>query len=261
MRKNYLLILLITACCLCYHTMLAQIDSASIRMPQLVAMQNNQNLLSKALDGAVYLVRQEYVLETPSGKQQGRGIMNYFGKSYRIGLLVERDLWMPSSIRTPWKEDPNYQENKSEYEAVCSLTKVKKINGKDDYRSFDIKNLNLEQALTSFKPGIAGLQTNDSLPPYGKLQIYYVDSDQSPDEAEIKSTTVQLKQIIWNPEGIAEIEKVTFKDRTILGGALFIESVSLGKIDIELVAIYADQKGDWILQAVAPLIEQNHPNN
>lgn len=261
MRKVVERILVVFILCLFTNATHAQIDSASIRIPQLMALQHNQNLVSKAIDGAVYLVRQEYLLESPSGERLGRGILNYFGKSYRIGILVDRDLWMPGSTRMPWEEDPNFIENEEEYKPVCTFTKVKKINADTDYRVFELKETDLKGALTSFKPGIAGLQTSDSLPQHGKLLVYYVEADESPDDSMIKSTTINMNQIKWNAEGIAEVNDLQFKDRWILGGALFTEKVSLGKIDIELVAIYADKGDNWILQAVAPLMDNHIPSN
>ncbi len=243
------------------HQAHAQVDSTSIRIPQLMALQYNQNLLNQAIDGAVYLVRQEYLVESPSGERMGRGILNYFGKAYGIGVLVNRDLWMPSSTRTPWKEDVNFKEVEEKYKPVCSLTKVKKINSSAEYRVFEIKELKLDGALTRFQPGIAGLNASDSLPPSGKLLVYYVEAGESPDEANIKSTTIDLKQVDWNAQGTADIKDVQFKDREVLGGALFTEKISLGKIEIELVAIYAREEDHWLLQAVSPLMASQVSGN
>lgn len=261
MKKIVKLVLVVFILCLFKIEGIAQIDSTSIRIPQLVALQNNQNLVNKAIDGAIYLVRQEYLLESATGEKLGRGILDYFGKSYRIGVLVNRDLWIPSSIRSPWKEDPNFKEYEAEHKPACSLTKVKKINSDKDYRVFEIKQLNLEASLTSFKPGIAGLNASDSLPQNGKLLVYYVEADSSPDEAEIKSTNISLNQISWDNEGMAEVKDIEFKDRSVLGGALFVEKVSLGKIDIELVAVYTDVEDNWVLQAVNPIKANLIPSN
>ncbi|MDF9798775.1 hypothetical protein OKW21_004038 [Catalinimonas alkaloidigena] len=261
MRKAVEFILVFYTLCFFKVEVHAQIDSTSIRIPQLVALQNNQNLVNKAIDGAIYLVRQEYMLESSSGERLGRGILDYFGKTYRIGVLVNRDLWLPSSIREPWRTDPNFKEYEADFEPFCSLTKVKAINSDNDYRVFEIKKLNLESPLTSFKPGVAGLNASDSLPQNGKLLVYYVEEDNSPDESVIKSTNINLNQISWDNEGMAEVKDIQFKDRMILGGALFVEKVSLGKIDIELVAVYTDVEENWVLQAVHPIITNHIPSN
>lgn len=257
MKSNFLI------CCfvifgsgLCH----AQIDSTSIRIPQLVALQNNQNLLSKAIDGAVYLVRQEYLLESASGERMGRGILNYFGKEYTIGVLVERDLWIPSFVRRPWQNDPNFEEYKDEYEPVCSYTKIKPIDREEEYRVFEVKEMNLSNSLTSFQPGLNGLSVSDSMPQKLRLLLYYVENGASPDESEIKSTTINLNTVEWNPQGMAEIDDIKFKDRQVLGGAVFTEKVSLGRIDIELVALYALEKDNWILQSVSPILLKTQTN-
>jgi hypothetical protein len=238
----------------------AQIDSTSIRIPQLVALQNNQNLVTKAIDGAVYLVRQEYLLESASGERMGRGILNYFGKEYTIGVLVDRDLWIPTYVRKPWQSDPNFAEYKDEYEPLCSYTKIKPINSEEEYRVFEVKEMNMSNCLTSFQPGFRGLTMSDSLPSTLKLLLYYVEAGASPDESEIKSTTINLNSVKWNEQGMAEIDDVKFKDRQVLGGAVFTEKVSLGRIDIELVALYAQEKDNWILQSVSPILLKSQTN-
>ncbi|WPP49135.1 hypothetical protein [Catalinimonas niigatensis] len=238
----------------------AQIDSASIRIPQLMALQDNQNLVSKAIDGAVYLVRQEYLLESASGERLGRGILSYFGKEYSIGVLVDRDLWIPSYVREPWVNDPNFEEYENEYEPICSYTKIKQINSEKDYRAFEIKDINLSNALTSFQPGVRGLNATDSLPQKVKLQLYYVEANETPDESQIKSTTIHLNALKWDKQGKAEIDDLRFKDRMVLGGAVFTEKVSLGRIDIELVALYTQEKDNWILQSVSPILLKNNTN-
>ena len=241
----------------------AQIDSSSIRIPQLLALKNNQDLILQATEGAVYLIHQEYQLQSPSGELVGRGIYDHFGEIYRIGVLVDRDLWMPASVASPWQDDPNYKEYQASHQPVNSLTKVKQINTAGNFRPFNSKNVlfNTQGTLTSFKPGKIGLNPIDSLPNDGKLVIYFVESDESPNEAEVQSSTINLHQLKWNDNGVAKIENVRFKDRTILGGAMFTEVVRLGTIEVKLVAIYTDQDGLWTLQALAPLIAPYHSSN
>lgn len=260
-RQQAFTILSVAFTLLCFSAR-AQIDSVSVKIPQLTALQNNQNLVSKAIDGAVYLIRQEYLLESPSGERLGRGILNYFGKTYRIGVLVNRDLWMPSSIMQPWVHDPNFKEFEKEYKPVCSYTRIKKINSEEEYRVFELKEYNVQNLLTSFKPGFPGLNATDSLPDKVKLQLYYVEADGNPDDANsIKSTIVNLNAVQWNEEGKAEVNDLLFKDRVILGGAVFIERVSLGRIDIELVALYTEEEENWVLQTVSPAILQKAQSN
>ena len=230
-----------------------QIDSTSLRIPQLTALQNNQNLVSKAIEGAVYMVRQEYLLESPSGEQIGRGILKYFGKMYRVGILANSHLWIPTSIIKPWKDDPNFIEHKENYRPVCSHTKIKRINIDKEYRGFMLEKMDSSYSITSFNPGLTGLQISDTLPLSGNLILYYLDADESPDDSTIKSTSIRLKQIQWDEKGIAEVDDIIYKDRIVLGGVMFLEKISLGRIDIELIAIYTDIDKNWVLQAVHPI--------
>ncbi|MEM9673035.1 MAG: hypothetical protein ACFB15_10760 [Cyclobacteriaceae bacterium] len=255
--------LLVYLLCLTASAAYAQIDSSSIRIPQLLALKNNQDLILQATEGAVYLVHQEYQLQSPSGELVGRGIFDHFGDIYRIGILVDRDLWMPATVASPWQIDPNFREYEASHKPVNSITKVKQINTADEFRPFNSKNLlfNTQGSLTSFKPGKIGLNLSDSLPIEGKLVVYFIESDENPNEAEVKSSTITLNRLEWKDNGVAEIENVRFKDRTILGGAMFTEVVRLGAIEVKLVAVYTDQQGAWTLQALNPLVAPYHSSN
>lgn len=264
MKETRVSVILFYALFFLYKPCSAQIDSASVMIPQLMALQNNHNLISKAIDGAVYLVRQEYVLETPDGKPMTRGILNYFGKSYSIGVLVKRDLWIPSSLRKPWNNDSNFKEYEKQYKPVCSQTRIKKIDAEEEYRVFELKDSDLktQNLLISFRPGIEGLNVSDSLPERVKLLLYYVENDQSPDNGKnIKSTIMNLHALKWDESGKAEINDIKFKDRMILGGAVFTEKVRLGRIDVELIALYTEDEGNWVLQTVSPVVLQKVQNN
>lgn len=235
-----------------------QIDSTSVRVPQLMAIQNNQNMVNKAIEGAVYLVRQEYLLETPKGEKLGRGILDHFGKSYRIGILAQSHLWIPTSIRKPWEDDPHFAERKEANKPVCSHTKIKKINVKEEYRGFKVDYMDTSFTLTSFDPGLTGLSLSDTLPTSGNLILYYLETGESPDNSAIKSTNIRLKQIEWDKKGIAEVEDIQYKGRIIIGGVMFTEKISLGRIDIELVGLYTDVNKNWVLQAVHPLLPNSN---
>jgi len=241
----------------------AQIDSASIRIPQLLAIKNNQDLVIQATEGAVYLVCQEYQLKSPTDDLIGRGLFSNFGEIYRVGILVNRDLWIPASVTAPWQKDPNFEEYEASHEPINSITKIKQIKTENDYRPFNTENtlFKTQGLLTSFKPGKIGITLSDSLPTNGKLILYYIEADSNPNETEVKSSTITLQQLEWDDNGVAEVETVRFKDRTILGGAMFTEIVQLGVIEVKLVAIYTDQGDSWTLQALAPLVETYHSSN
>lgn len=231
-----------------------QVDSSSIRMPQLMIHNANRSLIEQAVEGAVYLVRQEYQLKSPSGESIGRGASEYFGKTYRIGVLVDRQLWMPTNIRKPWTHDPNFAEYRQTHEPFCSVLKIKAINQDVDYRSFKIFEIDTSQSITFFSPGFIGIPIAGDLPEQGNMLIYYVEGENSPDESPVKSSFIRLNQLVWDESGTAEIQDIQFKDRLILGGAFFSEEVHLGKIEVKLVALYIETGDHWVLQAPPPLL-------
>lgn len=226
-----------------------QVDSSSIRLPQLVMHNANKSLIEQAVEGAVYLVRQEYQLKSSSGESFGRGASEYFGKAYRIGILVDRQLWIPTNIRKPWAHDPNFAEYSQTHEPFCSVLKIKPINQDVDYRSFKIFEIDTSQSITFFSPGFIGIPIANDLPEQGNMLIYYIERENSPDESPVKSSFIRLNKLVWDESGTAEIQEIQFKDRLILGGAFFSEEVHLGKIEVKLVALYIETGDHWVLQA------------
>lgn len=231
-----------------------QVDSSSIRLPKLVMHNANKSLIEQAVEGAVYLVRQEYQLKSPAGESFGRGIADYFGKAYGIGILVNRQLWMPTNIRKPWTQDPNFAEYSRTHEPFCSVLKIKPINQNIDYRSFKSVEIDTSQSVTYFSPGTNGIPIAQDLPVEGNLLIYYVERDNNPDDDPIKSSFIRLTKLVWDESGTAEMQEIQFKDRLILGGALFSEEVHVGRIEVKLVALYIDTGDHWVLQAPPALL-------
>ncbi len=255
MRTYYQYQLIVLALGMAYSAN-GQIDGSSIRLPQLMMHQADKSLMEQAIEEAVYLVRQEYQLKSPDGKIINRGDSAYFGKAYRIGILADRQLWIPASLRKPWADDPNFAAYRGTHAPFCVALKIKPLNQPVAYRTFTALTLDTSQAITYFSPGNNGLAMADTLPAQGSLLVYYVERADSPEESPVKSSLIPLDALVWDAAGTAEIQDIQFNNRHILGGALFSEEIQIGTIEIKLVALYIEMDDHWVLKAPSPLTTQ-----
>jgi len=75
-------------------------------------LSGNQEIVQNCIDSVVYLIRQDYVLQSSKNPAlvYGRGENKYFGRIYNIAVLADGKLWCDNRVLTPWEGDPNYQE-------------------------------------------------------------------------------------------------------------------------------------------------------
>lgn len=75
-------------------------------------LSGNQEIIQKAIDSAIVIVRQDYVLQSTNNPALtfGRGDNPFFGRKYAIAVLSENHLLFDISLKTPWFDDPNYTE-------------------------------------------------------------------------------------------------------------------------------------------------------
>ena len=72
---------------------------------------DNQLLIRKSLDSALFIIRQDYVLRDTSNRhptEYGREKNEYFGRTYTFAVLSDYKLWCDAKIQTPWLYDSNY---------------------------------------------------------------------------------------------------------------------------------------------------------
>lgn len=256
-RRFHLTVLALGLACAAY----GQVDSLSLRLPKLMMHQANKSLVEQAVEGAVYLVRQEYQWKPAAGKKATRNASDYFGKAYHIGILAGRQLWIPTSLRKPWGDDPHVAAYRQTHEPLCTALKIKPVNQPEDYRAFAALTLDTTRSITHFSPGENGLAIADTLPGEGSLLIYYLEGNDNPEEAAIKSSFIPLDALVWDASGTAQIQDIQFSNRHMLGGALFSQEVQVGIIEIKLVALYIEIDKHWVLQAPFPLTTEKTKAN
>jgi len=103
----------------------AQIFNFSLRT-------NNQQLIDKALDGALVRINQSYELcDTVKNEHFGREGKDYFSIVPFIGIKTERGIVASSALQTPWKYDKDYEDYENQYKPIVRDSKMSLLNSSD----------------------------------------------------------------------------------------------------------------------------------
>lgn len=109
-------------------------------------MFGDQELIRKALDSSLYIIRQEYILVSNSGIEYSQVNKDYYGMGYAAGFLDENGaIYTDQRILSPWKSDPAYRryENVDSLTPKISVTYIRPLYGKNftEFRYDSIQQL------------------------------------------------------------------------------------------------------------------------
>ena len=227
---------------------------------------DNQFLIGKSLDSALFIIRQDYVLRDTSHinpTDYGREKNEYFGRMYTFAVLSDHKLWCDAKIRTPWLSDSNYlQLGKADtIRPVLSKIAIRPFN----QRQFNEFLIDRKTSLTHYdslldkltigyltikdlEKGVPISQaTTDST---GWLVIAYSAQD------IVKNDTNEIKLLIYRTQpGFKPNEpevkiKAPSVDKNILGGFYFIVKYSTGKIELELSGVLHQVEKSWVISSM-----------
>jgi hypothetical protein len=239
MKFRYIIIFLSLSCCISVYSQDKQPD---------FSMFLNENIEFTALKPFFYLIRQEYVLSDETGKAKTRGGNDFYGKAYTIGVLDEDSkLWFPTYVRFPWKIDDTFDKKIiTSFRPECSFFGRKNYS-EQDYFKTKIQAIDERNLLTFLLSGKIGITLEKSQQNNGTLVVFY-SSVASPDDFKLISYSLMfLDDIIWNSDGIADIEELHLGNNKIIGGALFSRNLSPGFINWKLSGFYLPVKDKWVL--------------
>lgn len=213
----------------------------------------HENLEYAALKSFFYIIRQEYVVINHNQTVETRVGNDYYGKFYTIGVLGENtNLWFPAYIRYPWDMDFTFdKKNSAYYKTECSITKFKN-NTDTEYFSTKPQWQDKDVFLLSLKIGEkGGIALDESRSKEGTL-IVYSSSTSSPDAfGDLAYTIINLDEIKWDSEGIAEIDPLEFGNERIVGGALFTRYITPGIVRWKLSGMYIIIDDEWALKSIS----------
>ena len=230
----------------------------------------DQSLIKNALEGSIYILRQEYVLKSTNAsntKEYGKGSNAYFGKIYGFGVLSNKRLWTDSKIKTPWLYDKNFTESEKSdtLKPVISKLSIKNPGGKvfimksftykDSVKSKDTskhkitfnKNIFFYELKDTIKTVRTEKSCRDTL---GWLVIATSKEDLSKNDSVPFNIGVYRVNLHFNDStNEALISKMPVTDN-IIGGAFFTTSVTPGRIDLMFAGIVTKKLLNWYVEAL-----------
>lgn len=235
-------------------------------------MSGNQEMIFNAIDSALVIFKQEYVLQSVNDKTQrfGSDGKSYFGKSYTLGVISGNKIWFSRTVLTPWVNDSSFTKYQisDTLKPVLSKSYVRFVyQSKYTEIAFDSSlfidtndSLNAENMYASFqlKNNLPGLKMDSIISKEGWLVVAY--SDKSIEEND----TCAINWLIYRQKPDFQSSKTIGKVKTpelngkIIGG-IFIESrFQVGCIDFYLGGILYKNLLNWV---VASTTVKSKPSN
>lgn len=227
---------------------------------------SEQEFIYKAVDSALFIIRQDYVLRDTSSKnptEYGYLDKEYYGRIYTFGVLADNKLWCDSKVRTPWLYDTNYHllGKVDSIRPVLSKIAIRSII-KEQFQEFipdrktppSIKDSTFDQlCITTIttKDLAKGVplshETQDST---GWIVIAYTDQDiLENDSAEIKLMIYRPKPGFKQGKQVVEI-KAPPVDKNILGGFYLTVRYTVGKIELIFSGVLHQENNTWMLSSI-----------
>ncbi|MGK7397174.1 MAG: hypothetical protein ACNS62_21535 [Candidatus Cyclobacteriaceae bacterium M3_2C_046] len=231
---------------------LAQTGKGPVKIPEFSISRNSQRIFEEALKDVVFCMRQEYVIKNRKGEKFGHLGNEYFGKSLTIGVLVDADIWFPTYLRKPWRDDPNFMEFKNSHQAECSNLFIKTVRG-DLERELTRLDIDTSYALSYIKQGKGGLKIwQGQEKNVGYLMLFHIPNNDNNKFPAIDMTMHQLDQVDWDLDGTAPVKNFTYIGKESIGGLYLVEEISTGKIELKIAGMYIKSGDEWILNALPP---------
>ena len=232
---------------------------------QINFLTGEQTFIKKATTDVLYIVRQDYILRDTTSvnpNEYGLGGHDYFGRVYRLAVLSENKLWCENSIKTPWKFDSNFEEykNNGAIRPVLGKIAVRKIN-ESHYSYIDISGIqttNYDTLLSKLSVSIFGF--SDNLPGIenikekkdGNTWIVLASTKediQTNDSCAIKLTIYKFPVRFSEDKLDAPVKNPTIT-KNLLGGILFNEQITTGKIELLFTGVLNQRQTNWYISTL-----------
>lgn len=216
----------------------------------------DDQLIKTALDSTLFIIRQDYVLQSTNPenpKEFGKGGNPYFGRIYSVAISAGNRLWADGRLKTPWLYDENYKgyENADSLKPVLTNTYIRRVSEKnfrkasvilDDSLKSDIFYYLLKQDLR----GVTYLQgSKDSA---GWAVIVYTREDISlNDSCDLYIFSFRPRPQFRN-NNVATIKMI--QKENILGGGYFTAGISVGSIRFSLAGMLFRKAQAWMVSVL-----------
>lgn len=227
---------------------------------------DNQLLIGKSLDSALFIIRQDYVLRDTSSKNPtDYGYLNkeYYGRIYTFAVMADNKLWCDSKVRTPWLYDTNYQQLgpvdsirpvlskiafrplfKEQFQELIPDRKIPPPSNDSMLHQLCITTITAKDLAEGVS---VSRETPDST---GWIVIAYTNQD------ILENDTTEIKLLIYRPKpgfkpNKQEVEiKAPPVSKNILGGFYFTVRYSVGIIELIFSGVLHQENNSWIISSI-----------
>jgi hypothetical protein len=206
--------------------------------------------VKNAVAGGLFIVQQQYIAVDSAGKEYGFNNQDNFGTVYSVGLRVKEGIVLPTTFNTPGLFDANFEPYRAGYTTRTSGIQYRHV----DSVKFDALKVTDLQAEV---PRINQPATVEYFPlkqykdiKEGKLVIVFSEDVAKVETESVKTFIVQVEELEWDVKGLSQPKNLLLGNRSVIGGVLFHEEVSFGKVLYQPVAFFENINGAWVLQAI-----------
>lgn len=190
-----------------------------------------RQLVINSIKNSLYIVKQDYILESRNGEKKTQSGKTYFGRNYHIAMAANNKLWTTTSLLSPWVEDPSYNVSNQEYKPVRTNMGIRRLDIDRSMREVSMLSRVYDNQYLGFyeynQPIPYAATTTEVTKSEGRLLMFYVENGQDPETAEIKSLLYNIDPD-WDTKGKIRNPIPSFKDKTFLGGVYLVEDRTFG---------------------------------
>ncbi len=216
----------------------------------LNVFKDRNQTVKNAVAPGLYIIQQQYIALDSAGKEYGFNNQDNFGAVYSVGIRIKEGIILPSSFKYPGNFDPNFEPYKTTHTTRTSGIKARNV---DSVKYDALKVADLQADI----PRINLAAANDYFPikhykdvKEAKLALIYTDDITKLEQEPAKINILQVDDLNWDDKGIAQPKNLVIGNKTALGGVLFHEEVSFGKVVYQPVAFYENVNGSWVFTAI-----------
>ncbi|MBR4535176.1 MAG: hypothetical protein IKO62_00785 [Bacteroidales bacterium] len=226
---------------------------------QLDLTSEGQKMVKNALEEAVVMVRQNYVLANTQQEEFGRSGREYFGRAYGVALFTDCGLAMPTVTAEPWRTDNAYDKYRGskEYTPKISMTEIRYA-GKSQYEKVSYEALEYVYSKDSAVVYTKGLQQVSSVHAEALAEgeasgwLVLLCSNGNLEADETSTLTMDAHKFAFSFDKrnlLCPIEQTpSMKVKNIVGGAFFVPVYSMGQITFKYAGIMVKKGEDWYLR-------------
>lgn len=214
----------------------------------------DKRLISAAVDSSLCIVRQDYILKDSNNNAYGWQNKDYFGRTYQLGVITGKQIWVDKKTATPWAMDNIYDRYKNNDTIKPELSQVavrflpgtgfRNVTYRINNSMTDFASYPLETERITI-PNVKRSKRGD-----GWLVVVHSREDITQKEECALEYTIYMPNITF-AEGANEavVQKMPVKEK-IIGGVYYTYQVRAGQVQFFVAGILRKKGSGWVIESL-----------